>query len=428
MSNSYLLIKQSAPLAGRVELCGSKNATLAIMASLILTKGVSKLYNVPASADVVHMIRLLQDLGAHVEFDVQNRSLLIDTSTIHKTEVAAETMGKMRASMVVMGPLLARFSHAQVALPGGCVIGARPIGLHLKGFREMGAVLERDGSFLRATLSKKMAGDFKRRVVLDYPSVGATENIMMFATLCPGETFIVNAAHEPEVFDLITVLRKMGAEVETMPGSEIRVKGVECLQPIEHNIIPDRLEAGAFLLAAAMTKGDILVTNAQPRYMDVFLEKLREMGHEVVSGENGIRLRASSSPQAVSFKTGPYPGFPTDLQAPMMAAQCLAEGVSVIEETVFENRLMHVKELQKMGAQIGVEGDRAIIRGVDELYGTDVIATDIRASCALVLAGLVANDETRMTGIRHWKRGYDRLEDRLRLLGGDVQLIQPPTT
>lgn len=417
---SYIAIEQSPALQGIIELNGAKNAVLVIIASLLLTKGKSRLTNVPASDDVFQMIKLMQTLGAQVFFYPEEHVLEVDTSTVAKWQVGAEIMKKMRASILVMGPLLARFGKADIATPGGCVIGSRPIDYHLKNFKKMGAVIEECGDFLTARAQLLHAN----RIVLEYPSVGATENIMMAAALTPGITTIINAALEPEVFDLIAILRKMGAKITIEAPATIFIDGVSSLEPVEHAIIPDRLEAGALLLAAAITGGSVSLPQAHAYSMDVFLLKLEEMGHEIIIGDHGIgiTLKATKEPKAVSFKTSPYPGFPTDLQAPMMAALCLAQGTSIVEETVFENRLLHVRELQKMGAQIKLEHNKAIITGVDSLYGASVIATDIRASCALVLAGMVAHGSTVMTGIHHWTRGYEGLEHKLSLLGGSVKL------
>ncbi len=417
---SYIAIESSGPLQGSVNLYGAKNAVLVIIASLLLTKGKSRLFNVPASDDVLQMITLLQSLGAEIFFYQQEHILEVDTSGINKWQVSAEIMKKMRASILVMGPLLARFGKADIAIPGGCLIGSRPIDYHLKNFKKMGAHIEECGEYLTARAQLLQS----RRIVLEYPSVGATENIMMAATLTPGTTAIINAALEPEVLDLISILLKMGANICAQAPATIIIEGVTTLSPVEHTIVSDRLEAGALLLAAAITGGSIHVAHAVATDMDVFLLKLEEMGHEIIIGSHGkgISLKATANPQAVSFKTAPYPGFPTDLQAPMMAALCLAEGASVVEETVFENRLLHVRELQKMGAQIKVENNKALITGVDKLYGMSVIATDIRASCALVLAGLAAQGSTVMTGIHHWTRGYDGLEYKLMDLGAQVKV------
>ena len=422
MNPSYMRIEQSLPLQGTVCLTGAKNAVLVIIASLILTRGKSTLKNVPASDDVFTMIHLLESLGAQTFFDQENHLLQVDTTQLYTWIVSPAIMKKMRASILVMGPLLARFGKAEVALPGGCVLGARPIDYHLKALKKMGVVFEAHDEYLTAYASLLHPA----RIVLEYPSVGATENIIMAAVLMSGSTEIINAALEPEVLDLIAVLRKMGARIDVMAPASIIITGVASLEPIEHEIIVDRLEAGALLLAAAITKGSITITNAAPDSMDVFLMKLEEMGHEIIVAGSQITLRACLEPRAISFKTAPYPGFPTDLQAPLMAAQCVAQGTSIIEETVFENRLLHVRELQKMGAHIKLEHNKAIIQGVDALYGTAVIATDIRASCALVLAGLIANGITTMTGLHHWTRGYDGLEKKLSQLGARLSIASSP--
>jgi UDP-N-acetylglucosamine 1-carboxyvinyltransferase len=418
MSTSYIAIERSLCLNGTVELVGAKNAVLVIIASLLLTKGKSRLTNVPASDDVLQMIKLMQSLGAEIFFYPDEHLLEVDTSHVTKWQVSADIMKKMRASILVMGPLLARFGKADIAAPGGCVIGTRPIDYHLKNFKKMGALIEEATDYLTARADLLHA----QRIVLEYPSVGATENVLMAATLTHGVTTIVNAAIEPEVLDLIAVLKKMGAKITVEAPATISIEGVISLQPIEHAIIPDRLEAGALLLAAAITGGSIYLPQAHAYSMDVFLLKLEEMGHEIIVGPQGIgiTLKATKEPRAVSFKTAPYPGFPTDLQAPLLAALCVAQGTSIVEETVFENRLLHVRELQKMGAQIKVEHNKAIITGVDKLYGASVIATDIRASCALVLAGMIAEGSTIMTGIHHWTRGYDGLENKLTTLGAQV--------
>ncbi|MFI5332514.1 MAG: UDP-N-acetylglucosamine 1-carboxyvinyltransferase [Candidatus Babeliales bacterium] len=420
MVDTYLIIEQSSTLHGSVSLTGAKNAVLVIMASLILTRGVSRLMNVPRSDDVLHMIKLLKELGADVFFDEQLHLLEVDTTNLNSYKVKPDIMKKMRASILVMGPLLARFGKAEIALPGGCVLGARPINYHIDNFIKMGVDIEIHGEFLTASAARIHAG----KCILEYPSVGATENIMMAAVLTPGVTRIINAALEPEVLDLIDVLKKMGARIDILPTATIEIHGVTTLHPIEHHIIFDRLEVGSLLLATAITGGEIALPQAPAHVLDIFLMKLQEMGHSIEVGPNetGITLKATKNPKAVSFKTAPYPGFPTDLQAPMMALQCLAEGTSVIEETVFENRLVHTRELQKMGAQISVEHNTAVVTGVEKLYGTQVIATDIRASCALVVAGLAAHGTTIMSGIHHWTRGYEALEKKLALLGARIAL------
>lgn len=419
-TDSYIAIEQSLGLQGEADLVGAKNAVLVIMISLILTDGKSVLNNVPNSDDVLQMIQLLEDLGAQVTFFPELNRLEVDTRTINNYKVRPEIMKKMRASVLVMGPLLARFARAEIALPGGDQIGERPIDYHLKNFERMGVTQEITGESLIVHARELSAAT----LVLEYPSVGATENLLMAATLTKGTTRIVNAAIEPEVLDLITILRKMGAQISISVPATIEIQGVDRLQAVEHQIMYDRLEAGSLLLAAAITGGSIYLPTADWDILDVFLAKLQEMGHTVVKGDNGkgIKLIATQSPRAVSFKTSPYPGFPTDLQPLMMAAQCFAQGKSVVHETVYENRFLHIREFQKMGANIKVEGDRAYIIGVEELYGTHVIATDIRASCALVLAGLAAKGKTIMTGVNHWKRGYQALDKKLSSLGAKILL------
>ena len=360
----------------------------------------------------------MRDLGAEVTFDAEIHRLDVDTRLITKFSVRSEVMKKMRASVLVMGPLLARFGRSDIALPGGCVIGSRPIDYHINGFKRMGVEVDLDGEYLTAHADNLKAN----KIVLEYPSVGATENLMMAAALTKGTTRIINAALEPEVFDLISILKKMGAQINIEPPATIVIEGVESLRPVEHAVIFDRLEAGSILLAAAMTGGSIELPQAPAFAMDMFLLKLEEMGHQIIVGADGVgvSLRATRSPKAVSFKTAPYPGFPTDLQAPMLAAQCIASGSSTIYETVYENRLLHVLELQKMGAQIKIEHNKATVMGVEKLYGACVIATDIRASCALVLAGLVANGMTRLSGINHLARGYEAMPQKLQKLGARI--------
>ncbi len=421
MNTKHLQILQSQGLSGSVELSGAKNAILVIMTSLLLTSGKSKLLNVPMSDDVKLMAKLLNKLGVSVTIDEDNKTLYIDTSDAYSCEIEPEMMKKIRASILVLGPLLAKFSKADIALPGGDMIGARPIDYHIKAFKKMGATIVEEGNILKAKVDKFKA----QRIVLTYPSVGATENILMAACLADGVTEIINAAVEPEVIDLVSVLKKMGAKINIQAPATIIIEGVSTLNPIEHAIICDRLEAGSLLLATCIVGGSIDLPNAPGYLLDVFLEKLTEMGHEIKVGANGvgISLKATSSPQAVSFKTMPYPGFPTDLQAPMIAVLCLASGTSVVEETVYENRFLHVPELQKMGAQITVQGTKATIKGVDNLYGASVIATDIRAACSLLLAGLAAQGTTTMSGVHHLNRGYDDIVGKINKLGGFVDLV-----
>ena len=392
MNDGYLQVKQSSALCGEVTVSGAKNAVLVIIASLVLTKGISLLYNVPVSSDVLDMIEMLRCLGAVIIFDKKSNILSVDTSNLSSWSLDAILMRKTRASILFVGPLLARFGKAQATFPGGDAIGKRPIDYHLKNLKKMGVDIFINDNNANQSIYASVDNLKAAYIVLEYPSVGATENILMAATKAQGTTTIINAACEPEVLDLIEVLRKMGACIQMQAPATIIVKGVSYLNPIEYNIMPDRLEVGSLLLAAAATKGEITIPNVQANVLDVFLFKLEEMGHVITLGENrkGIHFKATQYPNAVSFKTGPYPSFPTDLQAPMMALQCLAQGISIIEETVFENRFQHISQLIKMGASITVDHNKAIITGVERLYGAEIIATDIRASTALVIAGLMA--------------------------------------
>ncbi len=426
MQKAYLVIKESGPLQGTATLTGAKNAALVMMASLILTRGKSILTNVPFSTDIQQMIMLLQHLGAEVKYVHDMQALYVNTHDVSHYQVEHHIMKKMRASVLVMGPLLARFGKANIALPGGCIIGKRPINYHLRSFEKMGVTIKQTGEMVSATLSAIKP----TKIVLEYPSVGTTENILMLAAQAKGTTKIINASLEPEVLDFISMLKKMGAKIQIAPPATIEIEGVEQLHAVEYAVMNDRLEAGALLIATAITGGSVCLPEAPAGSLDLFLQKLQEMGHHIQVGADdvGVTLQATCEPRAVSFKTGPYPSFPTDLQAPLMVAQTVAEGVSIIEETVFENRFLHVRELQKMGAQIDIEYNKAVVKGVDQLYGSSVIATDIRASCALMLAGLVAQGTTIMTGVHHWQRGYDALEQKLEHLGAGVRLVDGPAS
>lgn len=415
-SPSFLSIARSEGISGVVRPEGAKNAVLVTMASLLLTAGVSRLTRVPNSDDVWQMIAVLRELGAEVTFE--NGVLQVDTRGVRHWRVDPAIMRKMRASILVLGPLLARFGRAEVAVPGGCVLGARPIDYHLRGFAKMGARFAFEGDFLIAHAESLRPTSY----ILDYPSVGATENIMMAAALTPGVTRIANAALEPEVFDLMTVLRAMGARIMVEPPATILIEGRAALSPIDHEVMADRLEAGTLMIIAAATQGDVTIIDAPVESLELVAEKLDEMGHSILCDpiKKTIRVIGAPSFKAVSFKTIPYPGFPTDLQAPMMALLARAEGVSAIHETVFENRMTHVRELMKMGAQITLEGSTATIRGVEQLYGASVIATDIRAAAGLVIAGLSAEGITHLSGLHHLTRGYVGLDKKLLALGARI--------
>jgi len=422
MARDCLLIRSAGPLSGEVTLEGAKNAVLVSIASLILADGLSRLTKVPASQDVYQMIKALGELGITASFDERTHELVVDATTVSGVTVSPEIMKSMRASILLMGPLLARCGSARIALPGGCSIGTRPVDLHLRAFVKMGAVLAQDGDFLEARVNGQLKGC---RIVLDYPSVGATENIIMAALGARGVTEIVNAALEPEVLDFIELLKSMGAQIDFAFPATIVVQGDAPLHATTYCIMRDRLEAGTLLMAAAATGGSISIPDAPVSALELVLVKLEDMGHVITVGSQGkgVTLVATREMKPISFKTMPYPGFPTDLQAPMTVLMALAQGTSSVHETVFENRLMHVPELQKMGANIVVSGDRAIITGVKELSGASVVATDIRAAAALIIAGLVARGETAMTGTHHLFRGYEDLDKKLRSLGACIDFV-----
>ena len=423
MNNSYLQVQKSLPLTGTLEVSGAKNAILVIMLSTLLTRGVSYFYNVPGLLDVFAIIELLQSVGARVVYDDEQHMLMIDTTDVDAWHISAHLMQKTRASILVLAPLLVRFSNAVVGLPGGDMIGKRPIDFHLKNLEKLGARITIEDNMVIAQKSQFVG----TKLVLEYPSIGATENILMAAVSAVGRTTLINAAIEPEVLDLIEVLRKMGARIAIQAPATLIIDGVTEFKPVVHHVIPDRLEAGAVLIAGAMTAGDVYIPNIPAFMLDVVLLKLSEMGHTVSIGADGmgIRIQGNPYPLATSFKTGPFPSFATDLQAPMMASLTKAAGKSVIDETVFENRFHHIIPLIQMGANISVvHANRVIITGVDELQGHDVWPTDIRASCALVLAGLIANGITRVFEVHHWQRGFDLLENRLRSLGANISMQQ----
>ncbi len=418
-----IVVEQSLKLDGEVTLNGAKNSAMVNLLSLILTQGKSVLHNVPASEDVRNIMELLKELGATILFDQDNHMVEVDTTHLEGSYVSADIMKKTRASILAMGPLLARFGQAHLGFPGGDVIGARPLDYHMKNFEKMGVKFSENNQEIIATTNKLQ----NRNLLLEYPSVGATENLVMAATLTKGVTRIINAALEPEVFDFLDQLKKMGAQIEIEVPMTIKITGVNKLNPVNHSLMYDRLEAGSLLLAGAITGGYVSLPQAPAHSMGLFLMKLQEVGHTVLIGKNGIgvKIKATKDPRAVDIKTAPYPGFPTDLQAPFMAMLSLAQGKSMVREAVFEHRLMHGRELVKMGAQVDiVQYDLAVVYGVTELYGSTVIASDIRASCALVLAGLAAHGTTTITGINHWKRGYDSLEKKLRHLGAYINLYE----
>ena len=412
-----LLIQGGATLNGQVRISGAKNAVLPILAGTLLCEGTAIIENVPHLHDVTTTVELLGAMGVHVVID-EKLSIEVDSSTIESCVAPYELVKTMRSSILVLGPLLARFGHAEVSLPGGCAIGSRPVNLHIKGLQDMGAEVEVKNGFIHAKC-KRLKG---ARLVLDMVTVTGTENLMMAATLADGITIIENAAREPEVVDLANFLIAMGARIEGAGTDKITIEGVEKLQGTRYRVLPDRIETGTYLVAAAITGGKIMVKDTAPELIDSVIDKLREAGADIEVGEDWISLDMHGKrPKAVNVRTAPYPAFPTDMQAQFMALNTIAEGTSTIVETVFENRFMHVQELQRMGADIEVEGNTAIIRGVEKLTGAPIMATDLRASASLILAGLVAEDETEVQRIYHIDRGYEIIEEKLALLGANIQ-------
>jgi len=411
-----IVIRGGARLAGEVRVSGSKNAALPILASSLLASGKSIYRNVPALGDVRTMGRLLGRLGAGFS-EVTKGVAHVDTGSVSELEAPYDLVKTMRASVLVLGPLLARHGRARVSLPGGCAIGARPIDQHLKGLAAMGARIDLENGYVNAR-ARRLRG---ATIVFDMVTVTGTENLMMAAALARGRTTLENAAREPEVEELGRVLNKMGAKVRGAGTSLVTVEGVEELQPVEHAIIPDRIEAGTLLVAAAITRGDVLVRDCLPEHLEAVIAKLRATGAEVNAEGDGIRVRGKSEFKPADIATQPFPGFPTDMQAQFMVLMTRARGQSVLAETIFENRYMHVPELQRMGADIVVDGRTAVVRGPTKLTGATVMATDLRASACLVLAGLIAEGRTDILRIYHLDRGYDRLDKKLRALGADVR-------
>ncbi len=411
-----IVIRGGARLAGEVRVSGSKNAALPILASSLLASGRSIYRNVPALGDVRTMGRLLGRLGANFS-EVTKGVAHVDTRTVSELEAPYDLVKTMRASVLVLGPLLARHGRARVSLPGGCAIGARPIDQHLKGLAAMGARIELEHGYVNAR-ARRLRG---ATIVFDMVTVTGTENLMMAAALARGRTTLENAAREPEVEELGRVLNKMGAKVRGAGTSMVTIEGVDELQPVEHAIIPDRIEAGTLMVAAALTRGDVLVRDCLPEHLEAVIAKLRATGAEVTAEGDGIRVRGKSDLKPADISTQPFPGFPTDMQAQFMVLMTRARGQSVLAETIFENRYMHVPELQRMGADILVEGRTAVVRGPTKLTGATVMATDLRASACLVLAGLIAEGKTDILRIYHLDRGYDRLDKKLRALGADVR-------
>ncbi|WP_152656852.1 UDP-N-acetylglucosamine 1-carboxyvinyltransferase [Oceanobacillus sp. CFH 90083] len=416
-----IIVGGGRKLEGTVRVEGAKNAVLPVLAaSLIASEGKSVIKEVPVLADVYTINEVLRNLNANVEFDSTENTVIIDASAKLETEAPFEYVRKMRASVLVLGPLLARYGHAKVAMPGGCAIGSRPIDLHLKGFEAMGADIHVGNGFVEVKSDGRLQG---AKIYLDMPSVGATENIMMAAALAEGKTVIENAAKEPEIVDLANYLNQMGARIVGAGTETIRIIGVEKLHGTEHVMIPDRIEAGTFMVAAAITKGNILIENAVREHLSSVVSKLEEMNVQVIDEDGGLRVIGSEAIQSTDIKTLPHPGFPTDMQSQMMALMLCAKGTSVITETVFENRFMHVEEFRRMNANIKIEGRSVIIEGLSELQGAEVAATDLRAAAALILAGLVSDGYTRVTELKHLDRGYVDIVSKLANLGADIKRV-----
>ena len=411
-----LVIHGVKPLEGTVRVSGAKNAVLPIIVASMLGTTQSTLTEIPKLADVHTVCDVIASLGVHIEHPERD-TLVIDAHELTSTTAPYDLVRRMRASFLVMGPLLARKGRAQISLPGGCSIGARPIDLHLKAFEAMGAVINLENGDIEATAPNGLKG---AQIYLDFPSVGATENILMAASMAEGKTVLENAAEEPEIVDLATYLNSMGANIRGAGTNVIRIEGVKELHGANHAVIPDRIEAGTFMVGAAMTQGNVFVENAISEHLKPLISKLKEVGAEVQEEIDGIRVIGHAPLRPADIKTLPYPGFPTDMQAQFMALTTICQGTSVVTETVFENRFMHVDEFKRMGAKIRIEGRSAIVEGVPRLKGASVNATDLRAGAALVLAGLVADGETEVGYLYHIDRGYDNLVLKLQRLGADI--------
>ncbi|HCR4946481.1 TPA: UDP-N-acetylglucosamine 1-carboxyvinyltransferase [Enterococcus faecium] len=420
-----IIVRGGNQLNGTVRIEGAKNAVLPILAaSLLAEEGITTLDNVPIFSDVFTMNQVIRHLNVDVDFDEQKNQVTIDASRQLEIEAPYEYVSQMRASIVVMGPLLARNGHAKVAMPGGCAIGKRPIDLHLKGFQALGAKIIQKNGYIEA-IADELIGN---TIYLDFPSVGATQNIMMAAVKAKGTTIIENVAREPEIVDLANILNKMGAQVYGAGTETMRIEGVDHLHAVNHSIVQDRIEAGTFMVAAAMTQGNVLIADAISEHNRPLITKLIEMGAEIIEEEGGVRVIGPKHILPTDVKTMPHPGFPTDMQAQMTAIQLVAEGTSVVTETVFENRFQHLEEMRRMNAHVKIDGNVAIMDGNHELQGAEVYATDLRAAAALVLAGLKANGITRVRNLNYLDRGYYNFHIKLQQLGADVERVDMDQT
>ncbi|MGB2426095.1 MAG: UDP-N-acetylglucosamine 1-carboxyvinyltransferase [Alteromonas sp.] len=416
-----LVIKKSPALQGSVTISGAKNAALPLLITCLLSDQQCKFSNVPNLRDINTSLALLAEMGVTVDREGDN-TVLLNASTLNSITASYELVRTMRASILVLGPLLAKHGKANVSLPGGCAIGARPVNLHLAGLEKMGANIEVEEGYIRATVDGRLKG---ARIFMDIVSVGATENLMMAAALADGETILENAAREPEIVDLAACLNSMGAKIEGAGTDNIRIQGVAELSACDHQVLPDRIETGTFLVAAAVTAGKIRCEKAAPETLDAVIDKLQQAGATITTGDDWIELDMHGQlPNAVDVKTAPHPGFPTDMQAQFVTLNCVAEGTGVVTETIFENRFMHVPELHRMGADIALEGNSAVSKGKSHLRGAPVMATDLRASASLVIAGLVADGETTVNRIYHLDRGYESIETKLGNLGANIARVQ----
>ncbi|MDM8525895.1 UDP-N-acetylglucosamine 1-carboxyvinyltransferase [Desulfococcaceae bacterium HSG8] len=413
-----IIVEGGKSLKGKVKIGGAKNAALPILVSSLLAEGQNTYHNVPQLRDIESIRHLLSDLGAKVEKD--GHTTRIDAGGLCKSEAPYDLVRKMRASVLVLGPLVARLKRARVSLPGGCAIGARPINLHLKGLSQLGASVKLNHGYVEASADRLKGCD----IYFDIPTVTGTENLMMAAALAEGVTTLRNAAREPEIVALADVLNKMGADVQDAGSSVITIRGVSYLKPAEVSIIPDRIEAGTFMVAAVLTRGDITILNCEPSHMGGIINKLKLVGADITVGDNSIRVIGENGIESVDVKTLPYPGFPTDMQAQFMVLMSVAKGLSIISETIFENRFIHVGELKRMGADITVSGNSAIVKGVPMLSGAPVMATDLRASASLILAGLVARGATEIHRVYHLDRGYESIEKKFARLGAAIKRVR----
>ena len=414
------------PLKGEVVIAGAKNAALPILCACLLTDQPVELHNVPDLQDVRTMLKLLQEIGVTVHFPNANdrNHLVLSAAVIKSSEATYEMVKTMRASILVLGPLLARMHRAKVSLPGGCAIGARPVDQHIKGLKAMGASIKIKGGYIQAETKPPTDRLKGTSILTDMITVTGTENLLMAATLASGTTILENAAREPEVGDLAELLVKMGAKISGIGTDRLVIEGVEKLHGAKHSVIPDRIEAGTFLCAVAAAGGEVTVKDCRPDTLDAVMVKLKEAGLEMEVGADWIKASMQGRPKAVSFRTSEYPAFPTDMQAQLMAVNAVAGGSSTITETIFENRFMHVQELNRLGADIAIEGNTAIVQGVEKLSGATVMATDLRASASLVIAGLAAQGQTQVDRIYHLDRGYDRMEHKLTLLGANIERVK----